>query len=384
MELIFWIFISIGICLCFFYFFLITKYCYGWIKTKEVEPGVDSAVYASVIVAARNEEKVLENCINSILAQDYSRENFEIIIVDDHSDDSTSQIILDYSKKYKQIKYLQLPETKIGKKKAIHAAIEIAKGELIITTDADCEMGTKWLSRIISFYTQTNSKMIVGAVAFHKEKSLFEKMQSLEFLALMASGAGSLYFNKAIMCNGANLAYAKSVYLEVGGFAEIEEKASGDDVLLMYKIREKYPKGIQFLKSEEAVVFTKAKEKLADFIQQRKRWASKGFFALNIETQRVSLLIYLFNFYLVFMPLIGGLLFLNTPFYLFFLQLCFILVGIKCFIDFLLLFLSASFFKKKRFLLLFLPEQIIYMIYVVLLGLLGSIGKYEWKGRKIN
>ncbi len=384
MELIFWIFISIGICLCFFYFFLITKYCYGWIKTKEVEPGVDSAVYASVIVAARNEGKYLRNCIDAILSQDYPAEKFEIIIVDDHSEDSTLQIILDYSEKYPQVKCLQLPESKKGKKNAIEAAIEITKGELIITTDADCEMGSKWLTTILSFYTQTNAKMIVGGVSFHKEKSLFEKMQSLEFLALMASGGASLYFNKAIMCNGANLAYTKCVYKEVGGFSGIDEKASGDDVLLMYKISKRYPAEIRFLKSKEAIVYTNAKERLNDFIQQRKRWASKGFFALNAETQRVSLLIYLFNFYIVFMPLIGGLCFVNTPFCLLFLQICLILVGIKCFIDFLLLFLSASFFKKKRFLLLFLPEQIIYMIYVVLLGLLGSIGKYEWKGRKIN
>ncbi|CAN5514514.1 glycosyltransferase [soil metagenome] len=384
MSLLFWILVFIGAFLCSYYCILIASYCYAWQKMKEPERSVAVDVFVSVIVAARNEEVTIAKCLDAILSQNYLVENFEILVVNDHSTDATASIIKSYSDKHKRIRFLQLPESIIGKKQAIQMAIEIAKGELIITTDADCVMEKKWLISIATFYKKTQAKMIVAPVCFFKENTFFEKMQSLEFMALMTCGGASLHFNKSIMCNGANLAYSKEAFLEVGGFNGIDNKASGDDVLLMYKISEKHPNAVKFLKTEDAIVCTLAQKTLKGFVQQRKRWASKGFGALNAETKRVSLVVYLFCFYLVFMPFLGGVCLSNTPFYLPFMKICLILFGIKCFIDFLLLFLSASFFKKKRYLLLFIPEQIIYIWYVVVFGMLGSLGKYEWKGRNTN
>lgn len=374
----------LGLLLGALYLILIASYCYAWVKTKEAKTKSDAFVFISVIVPARNEEKNIERCLDSILAQHYPSDMFEIILVDDHSEDSTFQIIAAYAAKYPQIKFAQLKSDQLGKKYALNFAITIAKGTLIITTDADCEMGPNWLSSIVSFYLKTNAKMIVSPVAFYQEKSVFEKMQSIEFMALMASGGASLYYSKAIMCNGANLCYQKDVFTEVGGYTDSDEKASGDDVLLMYKIKKNYPDGVVFLKSKDAIVYTKAVNTIKKFIQQRKRWASKGFRALNKETKAVAMLIYLFNAYLFLAPVIGILGFKNSSFFLFYIEIWLILFGIKCIIDLLLLFLAASFFNKKRFLILFLPEQIIYLIYVFMFGLLGSIGKYEWKGRKTN
>ncbi len=384
MEFLFIIILSVGILLGARYLILIASYCYAWVKTKEEITIADAFVFVSVIVPARNEEKNIERCIDAILAQHYPSVMFELILIDDHSEDSTFQIIESYVEKYPQVKFAQLQGNQLGKKHAVNCAIAIAKGTLVVTTDADCEMGTSWLSSIVSFYLKTNAKMIVSPVAFYDEKSLFEKMQSIEFMALMSSGGASLYYSKAIMCNGANLCYQKDVFMEVGGYVDSDEKASGDDVLLMYKIKKNYPEGVVFLKSKDAIVYTKAVDTIKKFVQQRKRWASKGFFALNKETKVVALLIYFFNIYLVFAPIVGIVCFKNSSFFLFYIETCLILFGIKCIIDLLLLFLAASFFNKKRFLILFLPEQIIYLMYVVLFGLLGSIGKYEWKGRKTN
>jgi cellulose synthase/poly-beta-1,6-N-acetylglucosamine synthase-like glycosyltransferase len=384
MEFLLAFVLLMGIVLGSLYLLLIASYCFAWIKTKEERSISDVSVFVSVIVAARNEEKYIARCIDAVLAQNYPSEMFELIIVDDHSEDSTFKIVSAYAEKYPQIKCAQLQANLIGKKQAVTFAISIAKGKLIVTTDADCEMETNWLASFVSFYVKTEAKMIVAPVAFRKENSLFEKMQSLEFMALMACGGASLYYSKAIMCNGANLCYQKEVFNEVGGYSITDEKASGDDVLLMYKIKKSYPEGVLFLKSKETIVYTNAVNTINAFFQQRKRWASKGFLALNTETKAVALLIYLFNFYLVFAPLLGTICLKNSTVYPFFIEICLILFGIKCFIDFLLLFLSASFFNKKRFLLLFIPEQIIYMIYVVLFGFIGSVGKYEWKGRKTN
>lgn len=384
MENLFWVFISIGLILGTCYFLMIVSYCFAWTKMKTSTDSEEKSVSVSVILVARNEEKNISSCLDAILAQNYPSDKFEIIVVDDHSTDSTLKIIRQYSEKNSQIKILELSENNEGKKQGIAKAIELSQGELIVTTDADCKMGIHWLGSIATCYKKTNAKMIVAPVSFYDEKTIFEKMQSLEFMALVACGGASLFFKKAIMCNGANLAYTKSVFLEVNGFEKNVGKASGDDVLLMYKINKSYLGKVVFLKNKEAIVYTKPMDSIKKFVQQRKRWASKGFSALNAETRWVSLLVYLFNAYLVFIPLIGAVCLLNSPFYPLFIGICLILIGIKCIIDFLLLFLSASFFEKKGLLIFFIPEQIIYMIYVVFFGLFGSIGKYEWKGRKTN
>ncbi|MCW3085078.1 MAG: hypothetical protein JWP12_2444 [Bacteroidetes bacterium] len=367
--------------LCILYTALIARYCYGWIKTRSPGNKNNFPVTIAVIVAARNEEKNIAECLDKLLAQTYPAANVEIIVMDDHSTDLTGMVIQRYTEKYRNVKLISLAETS-GKKNAIAAAIAVTQAELIVTTDADCTMGKNWLETIVGFYSATDSKMIVAPVAFTKPVSVFEKMQSLEFMALMGSTAGSLYFNAAILCNGANLAYTRAVFNELNGFSGIDGGASGDDVLLMYKIAEKYPEKIRFLKDAEAIVYTPAKKTFSEFMNQRKRWASKGFGAMNPATRMVSVLVYSVSFMLLFMGFLTGFAALKSAVYLPFFEFCLIMTGIKCIIDFLLLFLAASFFKRKHELFLFLPEQLLYMLYVVVVGMLGSTGKYEWKGRK--
>ncbi|MGZ4049206.1 MAG: glycosyltransferase, partial [Bacteroidia bacterium] len=247
MERLFLILLFFAIFLCAAYFLLIASYCYAWIKMKGTKLNNNDLVFVSIVIAARNEEKNIINCLDSIIKQSYNANKFEIIIIDDASADLTNKLVSDYSERHPNIKLISLREDgkNVGKKFAIRKGIEKAKGELIVTTDADCSMGENWLRSVVSFYSGTNAKMIVSPVCFQNEKSIFEKMQSLEFIALIACGGSSLYYNKAIMCNGANLAYPKEVFMEMNGFDDIDEKASGDDVLLMYKIKRKYPEGVR-------------------------------------------------------------------------------------------------------------------------------------------
>lgn len=363
------------------YFFLILSFCYGWIKTEYFIETSDSTTSVAIIVPARNEEPTITLCLQALFAQDYPTALFTIIVVDDHSEDETAEVIKPFIQIHKNLKLICASGS--GKKSAIAEAVAMADVELIITTDADCRMGTHWLSTIVSFYKRSGARMIVAPVMFEEEKSLFEKFQSLEFLALMGSTGGSLYSGHPIMCNGANLAYTKEVFKALNGFEGIENTASGDDVLLMYKLNSEYKNAVKFLKSREAIVYTKAKRSVSDFVSQRKRWASKGFLAMNPETRFVSATVYLFNLFLVVCFVCSLFSHLKSPVGLSFLQICLILTGIKCFIDFLLLFLAASFFRRKQFLYLFLPEQVIYIFYVVIIGFIGGRGKLDWKGRKI-
>lgn len=368
--------------LCSVYTFMIGFFCIGWKKTSQQRKN-NAYVPVAVIVAARNEEESIADCLRSIMEQAYPAENLELIVVNDNSTDKTEDIIKDFLLIHSNIHLINLSDHALaGKKNAIATAISKTNAELIVTTDADCMMGKNWLESIVAFYKQANCKMIVAPVAFNGEKGLFEKMQSLEMMALMGCTCGSLYYGKAIMCNGANLAYTKQAFNELEGFKGIGEKPTGDDVLLMYKISRKYKNSVKFLKNQDSIVYTKAKKQLHDFIEQRKRWASKDFREFNSETKIVSFTVYLFNFMILLITILTGFASVKSTIYLPFFKISLILLGIKCVIDFLLLFLAAAFFKKERFLYLFLPEQFLYVLYVVVIGLLGKKGTYSWKERK--
>lgn len=369
--------------LCALYTLMIACFAYGWLRTESFQKKNNATTRLAVIIAARNEEMMIGKCLDALIVQAYDHSLFEIIVADDHSSDATAAIVQQYAGRYENIKLIRLSDPKeSGKKKAIAAAIAQTQAELIVTTDADCTMGNNWLSSIAAFYEEKRCKMIVGPVAFAPVETLFEKVQSLELMALMGSTAGSLFYHKATLCNGANLAYTREVFHELNGFSGIDEKASGDDVLLMYKLGKKYPESIAFLKDRDAIVTTPAKKRFSEFISQRKRWASKGLGALNGPSKAVALLVYGCSFSILLMGLISGFASLRSGIYLPFFKIGLILFAIKCIIDILLLFLAAFFFRRLRDLFYFLPLQLIYIVYVVVVGMQGNRGKYEWKGRK--
>lgn len=387
MQTIVTIIIITSILISVLYFFTLCFVIYGWFKTPILnEKRLTNHPKISVIIAARNEAKNIQSCLKSIANQTYPKEHFEIIVIDDNSTDETLLVINEFAKVQNNITVIELKQKNSeGKKQAINEAIKIANGELIVTTDADCMVQNEWLSTIVNHYSLTNSKMIVGPVMFQNEKNSFEKMQTIEFIALISSTAGSLFYNKAIMCNGANLTYTKDVFEKVGGFEAIDKTASGDDVLLMYKIQNQFPCSISFLKDKKAIVFTHAQNTLHSFIQQRIRWASKPYSKLNSSTKALAANVYFFNLWILILGALSLCFYINkNDFHPFIGEICLIIFGIKCFIDFLLLFLASCFFSKQKHLFYFLPMQLIYPIYVSVIGILGIRKKYTWKDRTFN
>ncbi|MFL5766063.1 MAG: glycosyltransferase [Bacteroidia bacterium] len=380
----FQIFVVIGSVLGLCYVLLISRFALGWRRLGKKKYLKVRTIQVSVIIAARNEQENIAACLDALLRQDYPRENYEIIIVNDHSEDDTALLVESYGQKHSNVRLEQLGEGLIGKKQAIRKGIELSGAELIITSDADCVMPAGWLTAMVACQQGEDAVMVSGPVVFRNERTLFEKMQSLEFMALISSGGGSLAYGKAILCNGANLAYKREAYHAVGGFESEDGRASGDDVLLMYRMNELFRGKVSFLKEEDAIVSTKAAASVSEFFSQRRRWASKGFSAYNAEAKYTALVVYFFNSLILAGPLVDWFCNRHGEIYLHLTGFCLILAGIKCFFDFLLLFLAASFFKKERLLLLFLPEQILYVFYVVVTGIVGSFGRYEWKGRKTN
>nr|WP_294943438.1 glycosyltransferase [uncultured Mucilaginibacter sp.] len=351
----------------------------GWAALKRPKTdGASLTTKVTILIAARDEAERIHYTIEDIIAQDYPRHLVEVIIVDDHSTDDTAAIISSYAAH--GIKLMQLKEDKplnSYKKKAIAEAIGQSTGDLMVATDADCRMGKSWLSTIVSYYETHNPVMISSPVTYFEEKTLFELLQTLEFSYLIGIGAAFIGNGRASTCNGANLAYRKDVFYEVGGFKGIDDLASGDDELLLQKVAVSYPNRIGFLKNREAVVYTHAKHTLQEFLQQRRRWASKSTKYKDKWIVALAVCIWLFNVSLLVNAVLG--------FYdVFFLKLFLTQFLLKYLFEVAFLLPIASFFGRVKLvslLIILIPIHIIYFVYV---GLIGNTRKYSWKGRVVR
>ena len=375
------------------YALLIIFYTVSWKQMPRFVPAAiqladEDAVKISIIIPARNESANIKACLDSICLQSYPAQLYEVLVIDDHSTDDTASIVKNYPATNIRLISLQdvLQNGIINsyKKKAIEIAISKATGQLIVTTDADCIIPEKWLQTIAEFYGQTNATLMVMPVAFlpitqsdELGAKLLSIFQSLDFMVLQGITGASVYKKAHSMCNGANLAYTKKVFEEVGGFKGIDHIASGDDMLLMHKIFRLYPEKVLFIKSPEVIVQTQPAPNLKAFINQRIRWASK---ADKYDDKRifvVLLLVYFFNVWL--MVLIIASLFLPSFFY------CTIgLIVAKTLVELLFLIPVAAFFSNSKLLYYFPFAQPFHILYTVVAGWLGKFGSYSWKGRKVK
>jgi cellulose synthase/poly-beta-1,6-N-acetylglucosamine synthase-like glycosyltransferase len=385
-------FILITIFLIVPYSILILYYRKSWLGINDFIPKERNAEnelpFVSIIIAARNEERNIEQCIKSLIAQTYPEDKFEIIVTDDHSTDQTVSIIKSFQKeKIRVIHLADFTQKRIlnsYKKKSIETALQFAKGELIVTTDADCMAPRKWLETLGSFYKERNSVFIAMPVAFCAPSSsdsflkrFFKNFQSLDFMTLQGITGAAVHKKFHSMCNGANLAYEKKVFYEVNGFEGIDEIASGDDMLLMSKIQKLYPARILFLKSSEAIVQTQPAATLKDFMNQRIRWASKADKYTDKKIITVLLLVYVLNAWIFILGISSF--FITKTFYIFL-----VAIAIKIIVELIFLYPVAKFFGKQKLLWWFIPAQPFHVLYTLVAGWLGKFGSYKWKGRKVK
>lgn len=369
------------------------RYIEGWqaLPTWNIPFDFSPKTKVTILIPARNESENIQRCIQSILNQKYPIHLFEIILIDDHSTDGTADLVQQFQVSNLLILFLKdfiknRNELKAFKKKAIEIGIEKSKGELIITTDADCIVPSDWLNLIVSFYEKsanTNEgkpyQFIAAPVNFHDEKSLFEKFQSIDFLGMMGVTGAGIHRRFMNMCNGANLAYTKNAFHEVNGFVGVNEIASGDDMLLMQKIAKRFPNQIGFLKNHKATVLTKAMPDLKSFSNQRIRWASKSGNYQELQIIIILALVFLFcvsillNFFLLF--------FLFEKIALVFT----FQILVKTIIDYFFLNKMCHFFNRKDLMKIFLPAQFFHILYIVSIGFISNLKKeYNWKNRKVR
>ena len=350
----------------------ILRYRFGWNKNiltnRSIRPDV------SIVVSMRNEAQNILQLINSLRSQVYPIENLEFILINDHSTDATLSILENLD--LENLKVIDMPVGIFGKKNAINAAIPNAKGEIILLSDADCLFDRYWVSTMVGYLRNKSIKLVSGPVVLKEKNGFFQKIQSLEFISLIASGAGAIGFNDAIFCNGANMAYKKDVFLEINDYQH-ETSVSGDDVFLLHRVKKEYPKSIVFAKHESAIVTTNSIDSLKSFLNQRIRWTSKSSEYKDTSTIYTSFLVMFTN--LSLLTLFFTLLYSNNYiFYFIFFYL------IKFLTDYLFLSPALDFFKRqdlKKWIFVF---ELFYSFYVILIIILSFNRKFEWKGRIHN
>ena len=350
---------------------------YAWLKMRNnfTIKSSEKDTKLTVIIPVRNEAGNIVRLLEDLSNQDYPTENFEVIIANDDSSDNTADLILSHQEtsNYRIILLNIFGENDSSpKKRAIQKSIEISSGELIITTDGDCRVSSKWLSSIQQFYKSSGAKLISSPVTFIDENTFWNAAQIIEFASLIGSGACAMYLQKPNMCNGANIAYTREVFEEVGGFAGNEHLASGDDEFLMHKIAQKYPDKVKFNSNTDSIVKTNSQPDLKHFYQQRRRWASKWKHYNNWQISALAMFIFAVNLGVI------------LTYFLFPLQQFLSLIFLKFGSEFIFLSLVIKYlgYKNKVF---FVPIiQIFYPFYVVFFGLLAQGKGYEWKGRKLQ
>jgi len=335
--------------------------------------------FVSIIVPFRNEEKNISDTYNGLIAQNYPIEKYEIIFVNDSSDDNSLQQLENLTKKENVFIYSVPEDYSINahKKRAIRFGIEKSKGEIIVTTDADCIHKKDWLKSLLKFIDE-GTGFVSGPVEFNSTSNLFSKMQRLEFAGLVITGAGLIGSGNPIICNAANIAYRKKVFEEVGGFTFQMSLSSGDDELLMQKIHRDSDYQIKFALDKRSIVSTDANPSVKDFYHQRKRWASKGLFYGDHLLLIKLILIFLFYLSLIIQPILGVV--LSFKFFLTF-------IGsflIKLFIEYLVLRKGTGLLFDSKILKPFLITEILQVPYILVSGFMGMFGNLVWKDRKIK
>jgi poly-beta-1,6-N-acetyl-D-glucosamine synthase len=304
----------------------------------------------------------------------------EVLLIDDHSDDHSFKIAEEFiiKNRIKNFRLLSLSEAdSFSKKSALKKGIENSRGKLIVTTDADCTFQKNWLTSLVRFYEQRKSRMISAPVVSGDSKGFFAKLQTLDFLSLVASGAGAMSANTPIMANGANLCFERSLYDELNGYNAHNHYASGDDVFFLLEAKKlcKHTNEICFLKNPESIVITKGPRNLKEFMSQRIRWASKSTAYKDSLAVFTAMIVFLFTLSIPVLLICG---FIDS----WFAAISAILFAGKLVVDLPLMFSAARFIGKPKLIWYYLPMQLIYPFYIISVAVLSLFIKFEWKGRK--
>ena len=247
-------------------------------EAKTEQPGV------SVIVCAKNEEKNLRDYLQALMIQDYPE--YEVIVVNDGSEDDTRTYLEYWQKRYKNLKVTFVPmgaKVASTKKLAITLGAKAAQYDYLLLTDADCRPeSVHWIREMVAGFEnkeqgarsreQRQTDIVLGYGAYFVKPGLLNRMiqfdtllNGLQYLGMAASG-------HPYMGVGRNLAYSKRLFFEHGGFLGMLENKAGDDDLFVNRWATKSNTNV--VCTPESLTWSVPKSSLKEWLHQKRRHLS--------------------------------------------------------------------------------------------------------------
>lgn len=353
------------------YFSFVVLMIRGLLKSQPISIESESELPSvAVIIAARNEAHNLPALLDDLLEQNYQGA-FSCIIADDRSTDDTWSIIHKFSRAHPHftaVRVVTESTEMTGKKNALTQCIKNTTATLLIETDADCRVGPGWIASMVASFDE-NTGIVVGFSSV-RERSLFAIYQAIDFLGIMMTNAGMMYYGKAWSGSGQNLAFRRSHFTSIGGFLGDPNQSIGDDFYLVQKIGKL--KGVKtvFAWIPESFVTTSPSQSLLEFFQQRRRWASDS---RGLQGKDPLFFVFLVAAFLLNTSILLLVLSTNISSALLWVLL------LKFMLEFLILLLGLKLTNRKQDIWVFLIWFLIQPIYIPIMGVAGLFGQVKWK-----
>ena len=379
---------------------LMSLFAWGFRRVRQTsrrQTSAEALPFVSVVVAARDEAASIEACLTSILNADYPKDRSEVIVVDDFSEDETAATVQRVQRRLrasavgvgtreaepeapKRLRLIRMSE-RIGaptghKGHALAQGIEAARGEILLTTDADCRVRPGWIREMTRAFGP-NTAFVSGPVLYPPGRSRFGDVQALEFLGLVAVGAGAIGIGRPNLCNSANVAYRRAIYDALRPPSDAGPLRPNEDEVLLQTIAARTTWDVAFCASPEAVVEAEPAADVRAFFQQRRRWAASG-----ARYPSPALVALIAGVYLFYVMLLAGL--VAAPFVPALWPVVLGTLGLKAASEALVLVPACRHFGRARLLGYFLPEQFLQIPYVVFIGAAGALAPVHWKGRRVS
>jgi len=332
-----------------------------------------------VVIAARNEETNIQRTIESLAAQNYPKERYEIVVVNDRSSDTTGVILQKLQKDMANLRVISItecPDDISPKKYSLIRAVKTINCPFIVTTDADCVHHPDWLR---SYAGLTGDKLGVatGITMFQQTeyRSGFEKvwqnMQSIEYMSHQIVMAGAIGHNVGFSGNGNNMMFNRQLYDDYEHEAIQKKVISGDDFFII-QTAEKMHYRLKFNLNPAGIVHTLPQRTLRDMINQRARWSSK------IGRASAPVLLFSVNtfFYYLGLTLYPFLLLFSPAYWSIFA----VLFGTKIFCDAFYMIYGYKKFDRKLNPLYYIFMELIHAPFIVIVAVIGSLFGFTWKG----
>lgn len=346
-----------------------------WRGVKNMPAGSEANVLpVSIIVVVRNEEPVIENCLTSLVEQNYPESLLEIIIVDDGSNDRTPELLAKFGDKFPalQIVMTEKKSTYCGNKKiALDQGIHLSTGEILLFTDADCAPPPNWALEMALCFTPEVGLAAGFSPVIGKQNNVWQRIIQLDSLSAGIVAAGAIGLGSAATCTGRNLAFRRSVFDEVNGYQKILGSVSGDDDLFLQLVQRTTSWKIRYNLNPASFVPSFFSKNISKIFVQKKRHLSAGKF-YNPRIQLLYFIFHLANFSLFAFFILSFILESFFP------VAALLLLG-KILLDWRLFKNLRSKFKQPVNLLTLLGWEFYFVFYNSLIAPLSWIGRIKWK-----